>query len=167
SNKNVRASPMPKAIIAPPTAPDGKRLWNLLLVIPPIRGSGLGRSHLAEQAEYKGDQRPRWCRPCLIQRTSGTTGCLQQQCTQQLLWRNRKPPRLEYSSLKLGFKSRNASSAMLLGDCDDVEQPVSAALVGKELCAVREECRAIHAMPIPVLRAGELAELSFGECCCV
>ena len=56
---------------------------------------------------------------------------------------------------------------MLLGDCDDVEQPVSAALVGKELCAVREECRAIHAMPIPVLRAGELAELSFGECCCV
>ena len=31
------------------------------------------------------------------------------------------------------------ASIMLLGDCDDVEQPVSAALVGKELCAVGEE----------------------------
>jgi len=59
------------------------------------------------------------------------------------------------------------ASIMLLGDCDDVEQPVSAALVGKELCAVREEYGAIDAVAIPVLGAGELAELNFGECCCV
>jgi len=54
---------------------------------------------------------------------------------------------------------------MLLGDCDDVEQPVSAALVGKELCAVGEKDCAIDAVAIPVLGAGELAELNFGECC--
>ena len=35
----------------------------------------------------------------------------------------------------LEFFAGNAS-IMLLSDCDDVEQPVSAALVGKELCAV-------------------------------
>jgi hypothetical protein len=56
------------------------------------------------------------------------------------------------------------ASVMLLRDCDDVEQPVSAALIGKELCAVREEYRAIDAVSIPVLGAGELAELNFGEC---
>ena len=59
------------------------------------------------------------------------------------------------------------AGVMLLGNCDDVEQPVSAALVGKELCAVREEYRVIDAVAIPVLGAGELAELNFGECCCV
>ena len=62
--------------------------------------------------------------------------------------------------------ARNAG-VMLLGNGDDVEQPVSAALVGKELCAVREEYRAVDAVAIPVLGAGELAELNFGECCCV
>ena len=48
---------------------------------------------------------------------------------------------------------------MLLGNCDDVEQPVSAALVGKELCAVGIQDCAIDAVAIPVLGAGELAEL--------
>jgi hypothetical protein len=50
---------------------------------------------------------------------------------------------------------------------DDVEQPVSAALAGKELCAVSETDYAIEAVAIPVLGASELAELNFGECCCV
>jgi hypothetical protein len=59
------------------------------------------------------------------------------------------------------------ASIMLLGDCDDVEQPVSAALVGKELCTVCEKDCAIDAVAIPVLGACELAELNFGECCCV
>jgi hypothetical protein len=53
------------------------------------------------------------------------------------------------------------ASIMLLGDCDDVEQPVSAALVGKELCAVSEKDCAIDAVAIPVFGAGELAELNF------
>src|ERR1035438_1587089 len=56
---------------------------------------------------------------------------------------------------------------MLLRDSDNVQQPVGPALVGDVLCAVREQYRAIDAMPIPVLRACELAELNFGECCCV
>jgi hypothetical protein len=51
---------------------------------------------------------------------------------------------------------------MLLGDCDDVEQPVGSALFGKELSAVGVEHRAIDAVAIPVFRAGELPELRFG-----
>ena len=56
---------------------------------------------------------------------------------------------------------------MLLSDCDDVEQPVGAALLGKELSAVGVEHRAIDPVAIPVFRAGELPELRFGECSCV
>ena len=52
---------------------------------------------------------------------------------------------------------------MLLCDSNDVEQPVSAALVGKELSAVGIQDCAIDAVAIPVLGAGELAELRFGE----
>ena len=66
----------------------------------------------------------------------------------------------------LEFFAGNAS-IMLLRDCDDVEQPISATLVGKELCAVGIQDCAIDAVAIPVLGAGELAELNFGECCCV
>jgi len=56
---------------------------------------------------------------------------------------------------------------MLLSNCNDVEQPVSAALLGKKLSAIGVEHRAIDAMAIPVFRAGELPELRFGECSCV
>jgi hypothetical protein len=52
---------------------------------------------------------------------------------------------------------------MLLGDCDDVEQPVSPALVGKKLCAICIENGSIDAVAMPVLGAGELSELRFGE----
>ena len=44
---------------------------------------------------------------------------------------------------------------MLLGDCDDVEQPIGSALLGKELSAVGIEHGAIDAVAIPVFRAGE------------
>jgi len=64
----------------------------------------------------------------------------------------------------LEFFAGNAS-IMLLGDCDDVEQPISAALAGKELSAVGIKNCAVDAVAIPVLGAGELAELNFGECC--
>ena len=52
---------------------------------------------------------------------------------------------------------------MLLGDCDDVEQQVSPALVGKKLCAICIENGSIDAVAMPVLGAGELSELRFGE----
>ena len=50
---------------------------------------------------------------------------------------------------------------MLLSDCDDVEQPVGAALLGKELSAVGIEHGAIDAVAIPVFRAGEHPDRDF------
>jgi hypothetical protein len=50
---------------------------------------------------------------------------------------------------------------MLLGDCDDVEQPVGSALLGEKLSAIGVEHRTIDAVAIPVFRAGELPELRF------
>jgi len=50
---------------------------------------------------------------------------------------------------------------MLLGDCDDVEQPVGSALLGEKLSAIGVEHRTIDAVAIPVFRAGELPEFRF------
>ena len=74
--------------------------------------------------------------------------------------------RVNFQVPDLEFLAGN-SGVMLLGNCDDVEQPESATLVRKELCAVGVQDCAIDAMAIPVLGACELAELNFGERCCV
>ena len=48
---------------------------------------------------------------------------------------------------------------VLLGDSDDIEQPVRSSLFGEELSAVGLEHGAIDAVAVPVFRPGELTEL--------
>jgi len=67
---------------------------------------------------------------------------------------------LQLPDLKLFLSN---AGFVLLSDGNDVEQPVGAALLGKELNAVSVEYRAIDAVAIPVFRAGELPELRLRE----
>ena len=51
-----------------------------------------------------------------------------------------------------------------LREGDLIEQPVGSAAFGDVLCAVGVEHVACDAVAMPLLRAGELAEIGFGEC---
>ena len=56
----------------------------------------------------------------------------------------------------LEFFARD-SAFVQLGDGDNVQKPVCAALVCNKFCAVRVKNRVIDAMPIPAFRARELS----------
>jgi len=65
---------------------------------------------------------------------------------------------LQLPDLKLFMSNKRL---MLLGDCDDVEQPVGSTLLGKILSAICVEHRTIDAVAIPVFRAGEHPDRDF------